>query len=67
MNIRRWIGKVMLREFSGGGVSMGVSMGIILPMKGKVAKEFIEKSKSASISKETFQKCVELSKGITKR
>lgn len=42
-------------------------MGFILPMKGKVAKEFLEKSKTASISKEVFAKCLEMSKDIVKR
>lgn len=42
-------------------------MGFILPMKGKVAKEFLEKSKTASISKEAFTKCLEMSKDIIKR
>ena len=42
-------------------------MGFILPLKGKVAEEFLEKSKTASISPEVFKKCLELSKGIEKR
>ena len=42
-------------------------MGFILPLKGKVAEEFLEKSKSASISKESFLKCLELSKDVEKR
>ena len=46
---------------------MGVSMGIILPMEGEVAKEFLEISKTASISKESYEKCLELSKDIIKR
>ena len=46
---------------------MGTSMGLILPIKGKVAEEFLEKSKTASISREAFEKCLELSKDIEKR
>ena len=46
---------------------MEVSRGIILPLTGKVAEEFLEKSKSASITKEAFEKCLELSKDVEKR
>ena len=42
-------------------------MGFILPLTGKTAEEFLEKSKTASISKEAFEKCLELSKDIEKR
>lgn len=42
-------------------------MGIILPLKGKVAEEFLKKSKTASITKEAFKRCLELSKNIEKR
>ena len=48
-------------------VHIGVSMGIILPMEDEVAKEFLEISKTASISKESYEKCLELSKDIIKR
>ena len=46
---------------------MGTSMGLILQIKGKAAEEFLEKSKTASITKEAFKKCLELSKDVEKR
>jgi hypothetical protein len=45
-------------------VSMGVSMGILQTLEGRVAKEFLKESEKAKISKDTIKKCLDLVKDI---
>lgn len=63
MNIKRWEGKVkwgvVKEEFT-----MGVSMAILKPLEGKVARDFVRESEKAKISAETIKKCFELVRDI---
>ncbi|HHQ4318064.1 hypothetical protein P5F52_04430 [Clostridium perfringens] len=43
---------------------MGVSMGILQTLEGRVAKEFLKESEKAKISKDTIKKCLDLVKDI---
>lgn len=46
---------------------MGVSMGIIKPMEGKAAQDFLRDSQKRVSDKDAMKKCKELSKLIIKR
>ena len=46
---------------------MGVSMGIIKPMEGKVAQDFLRDSPKRVSDRDAMKKCRELAKLITKR
>ena len=41
---------------------MGVSMGIIKPMSGKVASDFLRESDKYALDKKTIKRCQELAK-----
>lgn len=47
--------------------NLGVSKGIISPIIGKLAQDFLKDSEKSTISKETIKKCKELAKMITKK
>lgn len=63
--IKKWAGKATIRCFIlGEDKRMGVSMGILQTLEGRVAKEFLKESEKAKISKETIKKCLDLVKDI---
>jgi hypothetical protein len=73
MIIKKWNGKAKIKcnekkgsKCSGDKeeVSMGVSMGILQTLEGRVAKEFLKESEKAKISKDTIKKCLDLVKDI---